>query len=267
MSELENLSISHVVNLKRWFDRYVDNIVKNNPDKKENLELKRIHTHNVCKESLKIMQNYRKNQQCRLVSFIIALFHDLGRFEQYAVFSTFNDKISTNHADLSIKIITENDLLKNINEYTKDIIVKAIENHNKAKMQRYDDYKINFLSKVIRDADKIDIYRIITQNYLSQNPNDSINLGLKNSDLITDDVYKKILNKTSPFYEDLNTIVDLKILHLSWVFDINFTYTLQKIKKEAYLEKIFSTMPKNSYTQLIFTIVNDYINKKLKTNS
>ncbi len=221
MSELENLSISHVVNLKRWFDRYVDNIVKNNPDKKENLELKRIHTHNVCKESLKIMQNYRKNQQCRLVSFIIALFHDLGRFEQYAVFSTFNDKISTNHADLSIKIITENDLLKNINEYTKDIIVKAIENHNKAKMQRYDDYKINFLSKVIRDADKIDIYRIITQNYLSQNPNDSINLGLKNSDLITDDVYKKILNKTSPFYEDLNTIVDLKILHLSWVFELS----------------------------------------------
>ncbi len=219
MHELENLSISYVVNLKRWFDRYVDNIIKNNLDKKENLELKRIHTHNVCKESLKIMQNYRKNGQCRLVSFIIALFHDIGRFEQYVKFFTFNDKISTNHAELSIKIITENDLLKNINEYTKDIIVKAIENHNKAKMQRYDDYKLNFLSKVIRDADKIDIYRIITQNYLSQNPNDSINLGLKNSDLVTDNVYKKILNRTCPFYEDL------KLKHnMEWICIENNQY-------------------------------------------
>lgn len=266
MNELENLSISYVIKLKQWFDHYVDSFIKDNFDKRENLELKRVHTYNVCKESLKIMQYYRKNQDCSLSAYIIALFHDIGRFEQFAVYNTFNDKISKDHAELSIEIITRNELFKSINSYAKNIIIKSIQNHNKAHIPVSSDYKINFLSKVIRDADKLDIYRIITQNYTSEKPNDAIFLGLEQSDKVSKNIYHSILNKHCASYQDLNTVTDLKILHLSWVFDINFIYTLEKIKKASYLEKIYNTLPKNTQTQLIFKIIKDYIDKKLRAN-
>ncbi|MGC8616434.1 MULTISPECIES: HD domain-containing protein [Desulfurella] len=264
MSELEKLSIGKIIKFKLWFENYVDDFIKNYPEKKENLELKRIHTHNVCKESLKIMQYYRKNNECRLSAYIIALFHDIGRFEQYAFFNTFNDRISKDHAELSIKVILENNLLKNINDYTKNIIIKAIENHNKAQLPKCSDYKLNFLSKVIRDADKIDIYRIVTQNYVSKKPNSIVNLELEDRAFISDNVYKSILNKKPVKYEDLKTIMDLKVLHLSWVFDINFIYTFERITRESYLEKIFSTMAQNKQTQIIFQLVEDYVDKRLK---
>ncbi len=264
MDELEKLSIGQVVKLKQWFDNYVDEIVKKYPQKKENLELKRIHTHNVCKESLRIMQRYRKNQDCRLTAYIIALFHDIGRFEQYAHYSTFNDRLSKNHAEISVKIILKNDLLKNINDYTKSIIIKAVENHNKPQLTKVNDYRVNFLSKVIRDADKIDIYRIITDNYESKTPNNAINLELNYSSSISENVYENFLKKQCVRYEDLNTIMDLKILHLSWIFDINFIYTFEKIDKEAYIKKILNTMPKNKQTRLISKLVEDFIAKKLK---
>jgi hypothetical protein len=263
--ELEELSIGQVIKLKLWFDNYVGSIIKENFDKRQNLELKRIHTYNVCKESLKIMQRYRKNQNCSLSSYIIALFHDIGRFEQYVKYNTFNDAISKNHAELSIKIMVENDLLKNINDYTKNIIIKAIENHNKAHLPKINDYRLIFLSKVIRDADKIDIYRIITQNYISEKPNNAVNLELSTSMEISENVYKSILNGQCVKYEDLKTITDLKILHLSWVYDINFIYTFERIKKEFYLEKIYNVLPKNKDTQLIYQKIMDFVAQKLKT--
>ncbi|OSS42942.1 Metal-dependent phosphohydrolase [Desulfurella amilsii] len=265
MRELEDLSVGHVIKLKLWFDNYADNIIKDNFSKRQSLGLKRIHTHNVCKESLKIMQRYRKNQNCSLSSYIIALFHDVGRFEQYVKYNTFNDAVSKNHAELSIKIMMENDLLKNVNDYTKNIIIEAIENHNKAYLPKLNDHKLIFLSKVVRDADKIDIYRIITQNYISEKPNDAVNLELLASVDISENVYKNILNGQCVKYEDLKTITDLKILHLSWVYDINFIYTFERIKKEFYLEKIYNVLPKNKDTQLIYQKVRDFIVQKLKT--
>lgn len=265
MKELEDLSVGQVIRLKFWFDNYVNNIIKGNFSKRQNLELKRLHTYNVCKESLKIMQRYRKNQNCSLISYIIALFHDVGRFDQYVKYNTFNDRISKDHAELSVKIIMENDLLKNINHYTKNMIIKAIENHNKACLPKVNDYRLNFLSKVIRDADKIDIYRIVTQNYNSDKPNNAVNLELSVSLDISENVYKSILNGQCVKYEDLKTITDLKILHLSWVFDINFTYTFEKIKKEFYLEKIYNVLPKSKNTQLIYQKVKDFVAQKLKT--
>jgi len=41
----------------------------------------------------------------------MGLFHDIGRFKQYAVFGTFNDKISVNHARLGIRQIAFHGIL------------------------------------------------------------------------------------------------------------------------------------------------------------
>jgi len=82
---------------------------------------------------------------------------------------------------------------------------------------------------------------------------------------ISENVYKSILSGQCVKYEDLKTITDLKILHLSWVYDINFIYTFERIKKESYLEKIYNVLPKTKDTQLIYQKVRDFVAQKLKT--
>jgi hypothetical protein len=39
--------------------------------------------------------------------------------------------------------------------------------------------------------------------------------------------------------------MDVKIMQLSWVFDINFKSSIEMIFQNRYLEKIYSSLPKN----------------------
>ena len=54
----------------------------------------------VCKEILNIGEQIELNNDELRLSEVIALFHDIGRFEQYAHYKTFVDRKSENHAEL-----------------------------------------------------------------------------------------------------------------------------------------------------------------------
>ncbi len=115
-----------LTDLKNWFANYVHTFQYNEPEKQQNIDLKEDHTLRVCKEISNIgNQLGLNNDQLRLAE-IIALLHDIGRFEQYARYDTFRDSSSENHAELGIRIIEKFGLFKSFDNTIKNIILRAL---------------------------------------------------------------------------------------------------------------------------------------------
>ena len=114
---------------KKIFNEFVKKYDTNN----EMIDTKYNHTFRVCENSLNICKSMNLNKEDTNLAYIIALLHDLGRFEQAKKYKTFNDSKSIDHANYACKILFDDNLIRKFiktNEYDL-IIKKSIYNHNK----------------------------------------------------------------------------------------------------------------------------------------
>lgn len=219
----------------------------------------------------KYNHSYRVLHQCDEISFVlnldeddnyiaclIGLLHDIGRFPQWTKNKSFSDEL-LDHAKLGVEILFDEGKIKDYDvsfeEY--EIIKKAILNHNKFKIDDDLTVREKLHSKIIRDADKIDILYELAEGIL-----------MKNNDLedifISEEYFKQFtLMKPLKNCEKTNDL-DKIVLKIAFIFDLNFEYSKQIIKKEKYIEKILNRFKiKNekalSQIQEIKNIVEKYI--------
>ncbi len=254
-----------VLELKDWFKEYTDTFRGNDRLIQRNYDLKIVHTYNVCINIIEIGKSIGLNEFDLNISEVIGLLHDLGRFDQFLKYNTFADNRSINHSILAIKIINENNLLEKFDENIKEIIQKAILNHNKININDEADNKILLFSKLIRDADKLDIYRIVKDYYSNKNEekNNTIELELKDSIEYSQDIYNTVLAKNVVRYEDLRFLNDFKLLQLSWIYDINFLFTFKMIRKKDYLTYIYNSIPESEKIKELYNRIKLFLNKKI----
>ena len=88
---------------RKWFFEYVNQFSSPDLFIKENIELKIEHTGRVCENILLLAKSEKISENACMLAETIALFHDLGRFEQFMKYKTFKDSESENHAFLSVK--------------------------------------------------------------------------------------------------------------------------------------------------------------------
>lgn len=143
---------------KKIFKDYVNNYDMSN----DKINLKYYHTlrvTNFCKE---IAASLNLSNDDIEISELIGLLHDIGRFEQIRVYNTFIDKDSIDHADYGVEILKVNNLITQFvsDNEIQNIVLTAIHNHNKFSIESGLDERINLFCKIIRDADKLDIFNI-----------------------------------------------------------------------------------------------------------
>lgn len=252
----------------RWFNSYINHFLDKYPDLSENIEIKAKHSKKVHAEIIGIAKNLKLNEEGTFIAETIGLFHDIGRFNQYVKYQTFSDSKSQNHAELGVEVLKENNLLKNLAEEQKEIIYKSILNHNRAEIEPDINPKVIFFSKLIRDADKLDIWRLITEYYLvkEEKENKTIELELPDTDEITDEVYHAIMNHRVILKESMKTLNDFKLLQIAWLFDLNFEYSVQRLYEKKYLEKIIKTLPQNNKVNQVKALVDSYFKESLIKN-
>jgi hypothetical protein len=68
-----------------------------------------------------------------------------------------------------------------------------------------------------------------------------------------------VLNSRNVSYTDVKTSHDMKLLRLSWIFDINFKYTLLQIKERGFIEKIIKALPSNEEILKVSKYIEEYI--------
>jgi hypothetical protein len=151
--------------LKDWFTKYVRTSQYNEPEIQQNIDLKKDHTLRVCEEILYIGKQLGLTDDELRLAEIIALLRDVGRFEQYALYNTFMDGNSENHAELGIKILEKFGVLESFDDTINDIILRAIKYHNRHSLPRNETEPCLFYAKLIRDADKFDIWKVVIDYY------------------------------------------------------------------------------------------------------
>jgi len=250
-----------------WFNDYINQFSFQFPELSENIELKADHSRKVHQEILGLAKNLNLNTEDILLAETIGIFHDLGRFKQYVKYQTFSDSKSQNHAELGIEVLKEHKILKDLSVENQEIIYKSILNHSRAEIIADNNEKVMFFSKLIRDADKLDIWRLITEYYMvkEQNENKTLELELPDNNEISDTVFKSILKKEVVLKESMKTLNDFKLLQIAWLFDLNFEYSIQRLYDMKYLEKIFDSLPENQKVNQIKQIVNDYFKEHIET--
>jgi len=176
------------------------------------------------------------------------LLHDIGRFEQYRKYHTFMDGKSENHAALGVRIIKENEILKDFEPASADTILRAVACHNRLAVPADGSPAFLLVLKMLRDADKADIWRVVTEYYANSggNRNQAVELDLPDTGEITDSIYEALMNGEPARMTDLTVLNDFKLLQIGWVFDVNFPRTFEIVRENRYLEAIRDVLPKGS---------------------
>lgn len=168
----------------------------------------------------------------------IGYFHDIGRFEQVRIADTFSDKESgINHGELSVKVLFENDFIRNFIPDSKydEIIKVAVLNHNKKAIDKNLNDRELLFSKIIRDADKLDILYNIG---LPENTMESIFWYPEfDCEKINEKILAEFKNSQPVSYSMIKNNADVIVIFYAYIFDINFKSALQIISDNKYLDK------------------------------
>ena len=223
------------------------------------IALKASHIFRVADASKKIAEELNLTEEQVQLAELIGLLHDIGRFEQVRIYDTFNDGKSVDHAELGIQILKENNLLKEFCEDEKyqEIILTAIHNHNKFKIDNGVQGETLLQSKIIRDADKVDIFKILTK--------ENFETLYRKSDIteesITPKVFEAFFENKQINRSELGTNIDLWINNISFIFDIYFKPSFKIIKENNYIN-IMIDRTKTEEMEKIREVANKYINQR-----
>jgi putative nucleotidyltransferase with HDIG domain len=255
----------NLLEIKNWFSQYVRLFKHGDETDLRAIDLKEQHTFRVCEEILNIGKKLGLNDNELRLAEMIALLHDIGRFEQYALYKTFSDRQSVNHATAGTAIVKKYNVLKGFDGFTERLILRTIECHNRASLPHDEEEPNLFFIKLLRDADKLDIWRVVTDYYHRKERirNRTIDLDLPDTAGISTDVYQDIMNKHIVDINHINNLNDYKVLQMGWIFDINYKPTLHCIKKRRYLELIRDVLPDNTDIRTIHDIVQKHCTRLL----
>ncbi len=232
--------------MHEWMARYMKSFYSDDAEVQQGILIKEKHTGYVTANCVELAKFLKLSTHDAQLAEIIGLFHDVGRFRQYSVYKTFNDADSEDHADLGIKVIDELDFFKELSAPDYDLVKFAIQNHNKKTVAPTNDERKILFAKLIRDADKLDIYRVL-EPFLAQENADKMPQFIKTgSKLVADispDFVENFVTGEQADYRKIRTNGDRKIVRLMWLYDVNFSWTMQKIVERGYIEKIVSNLP------------------------
>lgn len=214
----------------KFYEYVTSNYDINNPK----IYLKLKHTYEVVKVAERIAYDLNLDKENIELAKLIALFHDIGRFEQAKQFDSFNDATTVDHAALGVDILFKNNFIRNfIPDDKYDTIIKvAILNHNKYEIDKSNLTELEiFHSKIIRDADKTDIFQVM----IGKN---EVNYQEAANSPISAKVYQRFLTKQCIPNQDKNYPLDKYVACLAFIFDYNFTWGLKYLKEQNYINKL-----------------------------
>ena len=234
------------------FDNYVKKFDLNN----EKISDKYKHSYRVYEYAKDIANSLKLDKNDITLAMICSLLHDIGRFSQVKEFDTFIDSKSIDHGDRGYEVLIENNLINKFvsNEEERDIVLFSVKNHNKFAIEETNDERKIMFANIVRDADKIDI--MIEQ---MKEIEDDKKINKK----CIDDIMNRKLCNNNSVVSDLDKVIRL----LSFVFDINYSRSLEIINEKGVIKEKINLLRENSKLKDIDDIekqINNYIKERLE---
>lgn len=228
---------------KKDFLQYARSHYCGDPEKDEPLELKVEHTLKVLAIAEELAESeaaFSEHAAARALR-LSALFHDVGRFRQYRNYRTFSDVQSCNHALLGVRVIREQKFLASESKDMRHMVLSAVAAHNKLRIPQGVSGRVRDVLLGLRDADKLDILRVLANNLEPGKGNDTVLLHLEDvPGACSEPVLKALEEGRVALYTDMRYHNDFRILLCTWLHDLHFASSLRIARREGYYDRILA---------------------------
>lgn len=211
------------------FDEYVSSF-----DQSDNkIKMKYNHSYNVSNLMAELAFRLDLSKEEIELAKIIGLLHDIGRFYQLEKYSTFSDSVF-DHAEYGADYLFKEGHIRDFIDIDKydDIIEKAIRLHNKLNLPTNLSKKEELFCKMIRDMDKIDIYKQAAVNNKYTFKSVDINEKILNDFKLGKTIIKN----------DAKSKSDFVMLYICFIYDINFNESFDILVETDNFDLFLSTI-------------------------
>jgi hypothetical protein len=257
---------SQLDRFKRWFAEYTGRFFADDEYVNANLRLKQEHTARTCEEICLLAHELALDDNETRIAELIALLHDVGRFSQFAQYRTYNDLRSIDHGQRGIEVLREERVLDSLPTEERQWVETAVGLHSRKSLPSALKGRALLFTKLIRDADKIDIFRVVTdyyQRYREDPDKFLLEVDLPDEPQYRPEVLDAVRNKEMVDWAKLHTLTDAKLCQLGWVYDLNFTASLRRIDECGFLATLIGLLPPDDDIQQLCQKIQDDVAARL----
>lgn len=281
--------------IKKTFQEYTDRYDSTNPK----IKLKIDHTYRVANLCEQIAQSLELSAAEVDLAWLSGMLHDVGRFEQLRRYNTFSDAQSIDHARFAVELLYDEGLIADyVPEISTTELVAdartwrsmgganesptaqsedmplsdilqtlriAIGEHSAYRIQKGLDERTRMFCQILRDADKVDIFRVICDT-----PMEEV-YGFQTKDILRSAITPEVMQA---FYEHHAVLRKLKkcpadyiVAHGSLTFELVYPESLRIAKEQGYLKQMMSFQSENPDTAEIFEDFRKDLNGYLEERS
>lgn len=245
------------------FEKYLDGYDRKN----DKIRLKIVHTYGVMYYSEEVARRMNLPPEDIDLAKIIALLHDIGRFEQIKRYDSFLPD-TMDHASYGVTLLFGEDMIRRFVPTSEwdPIIRTAVAHHSDYELPEINAPRTLLHARLIRDADKLDNCRVKLEDSLETL------LGMSGEEAgatsISPQIAETFYQKKCILSSDRQTPMDYWVSYFAYFYDINFKASLEIIKEQNYLAKTIHRIPcSNPQTQSTLSqmeqFMDQYINQKL----
>ena len=248
-----------------WMNDYVRTFYTDDAEIQRAIRVKEVHTGYVTANCRELARHLELSSHDIAIAECMGLFHDVGRFRQFTLYKTFVDAESEDHALLALESMDELPFFHELPAGEYSLLRFAIYNHNKKEIEETSNRKYLTFAKMIRDADKLDIYRVLAP-YIAPSGKENV-VTFSQTKLRTAGFSENFLEQFTRGeqcdYRLIRTQDDRKLVRLMWVYDINYAWTLQRVVDRGYVRIILDNLPHSDALKPGVERMQAYIRKKL----
>jgi len=219
-----------IPSLYNWFHRYSQSFYSAEPEVMQGIRHKEEHSVRVAANSLALAQHLRLNERETAMAETVGLLHDIARHNQWTRFKSFSDPVTQyDHGTEGAAILAETGMLDAyFSQSEQESILFAIVCHNKLCVPGAGPQQL-LLANIIRDADKLDIFRTLSP----------VTAGHDYSPALI-----SLLRQQRPLpYFEAKKPADRRLLRLGWLYDVNYDWTLRQLVAEGYADSLLASLP------------------------
>jgi len=194
----------------------------------------------------------------------MGLLHDVGRFPQFKEYGTFADARSIDHGKLACDVIAASTLTAEYSHEDIRDILYGIRDHNKAKLASCTSPRGLAFLKLIRDADKLDIIKlmgdVIRSGDFTLYP--ELLLGVDPKGPPSPALIEEIARSRKGSYSNVHSLVDMHLIRLAWMFDLNYKPSLRLVLSRGLMEEIRDVIPDTPTIRKLVRETDDYISRQ-----
>lgn len=249
--------------IRLWVESYVDGFRPAPAPLPPALALKSDHTRRVAENAREIAQALRWSPEDVHMAEALGWLHDVGRFAQFAEFGHFHDASSVDHGLRGYEIVRDSGVLASLPENRRSGLLDGIRHHNaKTIPATLAPANLPFL-KLVRDADKLDIYRVVIDGLTRDGFQDLAGMW-PHVDLhgpVSPRLLREIRTQRDVDVAHVQSLADFLVLQAFWVYDLNYAPSRKLVCDRRILESLAAHLPDDPAAREFFDEMQTFLDR------